>query len=134
MPKTIRTYWNPLEQPHNGAWQAIAGLEGVAEQLTLSRDAETGEYKRLSRFKPGKDTTTFGGKRHLYPEEVFIVSSRLYDAALEMWLERLNSSGLRTPFARASSMRGTNQPRLQHSLRLVPENIGSNTHSKSLRF
>lgn len=87
MPKTTKTYWNPLDQAHNGAWQAIAGLEGVAEELTLSHDPETGEYTRLTRFQPGADTSRFGGKSHAYPEEVFIVSGRLYDAAFDMWLE-----------------------------------------------
>ena len=28
-----------------------------------------------------------GGKTHPYPEEVFIVSGRLYDEAFDLWLE-----------------------------------------------
>jgi hypothetical protein len=59
----------------------------MAEELTLSIDPSTGEYTRLTRFHPGADTTAFGGKSHLYPEEVFIVSGRLYDQAFDKWLE-----------------------------------------------
>ncbi len=68
-------------------WQWIEGLEGKVEELTLSRDDVRGEYTRLTRFHPGADIAAFGGKSHDYPEEVFIVSGRLYDKAFEMWLE-----------------------------------------------
>lgn len=87
MPKTTIRYWNPLQSGNHAAWQPIAGMESMAEELTLSIDAETGDYTRLTRFHPGADTTPFGGKSHAYPEEVFIVSGRLYDAAFQMWLE-----------------------------------------------
>lgn len=87
MPKSTATYWNPLNPADRGRWQPIAGLEGLAEELTLSIDEETGEYTRLTRFFPGADTIHFGGKSHTYPEEVFIVSGRLYDAAFDLWLE-----------------------------------------------
>jgi hypothetical protein len=59
----------------------------MVEELTLSIDVETGEYTRLARFYPGADTTNFGAKSHNYPEEIFIVSGRLYDLAFNMWLE-----------------------------------------------
>jgi hypothetical protein len=59
----------------------------MAEQLTLSHDPDTGEYTRLTRFLPGADTTSSGGNTHPYPEEVFIVSGRLYDQAFDLWLE-----------------------------------------------
>lgn len=59
----------------------------MADELTLSIDEKTGEYTRLTRFQPGTDTTPFGCKSHEYPEEVFIVSGRLYDHAFDMWLE-----------------------------------------------
>jgi hypothetical protein len=59
----------------------------MAEELTLSMDPVTGEYTRLTRFHPGADTTPFGSKIHTYPEEVFIVSGRLYDKAFDLWLE-----------------------------------------------
>ncbi len=87
MPKTTVTYWNPLDSDSSHHWKAIDGLHGRAEELTLSIDAETGEYTRLTLFHPGADTTPFGGKSHAYPEEVFIVNGRLYDAAFQMWLE-----------------------------------------------
>ena len=87
MPKTTATYWNPLRPENREHWKPVEGLEGTAEELTLSIDHGTGEYTRLTRFLPGADTTPFGGKSHLYPEEVFIVSGRLYDRAFNMWLE-----------------------------------------------
>lgn len=87
MTKSTTTYWNPLSSENHGRWAPISGLEGMAEELTLSIDPQTGEYTRLTRFLPGADTSRFGGKRHLYPEEVFIVSGRLYHQAFGLWLE-----------------------------------------------
>ena len=87
MPKTTITYWNPLNPENSAQWEPPDGLQGMAEELTLSIDVETGEYTRLTRFHPGTDTTPFGGKSHPYPEEIFIVSGRLYDQAFNMWLE-----------------------------------------------
>jgi hypothetical protein len=57
MPKTTSTYWNPLRSENRNQWQPVNGLEGMAEELTLSVDEETGEYTRLTRFYPGADTT-----------------------------------------------------------------------------
>ncbi len=87
MTKTTINYWNPLHAKNANQWQAINGLEGVAEQLTLSIDNETGEYTRLTRFYSGADTASVGAKSHDYPEEIFIVSGRLYDQAFDQWLE-----------------------------------------------
>ena len=87
MPKSTATYWNPLHQENHHAWTPIRGMEGIAEELTLSIDPSTGEYTRLTRFLAGADTTALGGKSHPYPEEVFIVSGRLYDKAFDAWLE-----------------------------------------------
>ena len=87
MPKSTTTYWNPLALENAARWTAVKGLEGMAEELTLSTDEVTGEYTRLTRFLPGADTTAFGAKSHEYPEEVFIVSGRLYDGAFNLWLE-----------------------------------------------
>ena len=87
MAKTTKTYWNPFNSENQNQWQPVAGLEDIAEEITLSIDPETGEYTRLTRFKPGADTTPFGGKTHPYPEEIFMVSGRLYDQAFDQWLE-----------------------------------------------
>ncbi len=87
MAKTTATYWNTLASESRSRWKPVQGLEGSAEELTLSIDENTGEYTRLTRFLPGTDTTPFGGKSHEYPEEVFIVSGRLHDAAFGIWLE-----------------------------------------------
>ena len=87
MSKSTRTYWNPLHATSRHAWTSVKGLDGVAEEVTLSIDEATGEYTRLTRFLPGADTSAFGGKSHDYPEEVFVVSGRLYDAAFDLWLE-----------------------------------------------
>jgi hypothetical protein len=86
MPKSTVTYWNPLLPGHDARWQPVPGMEGMADELTLSIDPDTGEYTRLTRFRPGADTTPFGAKSHEYPEEIFIVSGRLYDAAFGLWL------------------------------------------------
>lgn len=87
MTKSVATYWNPLSPESRGRWTPVAGLGGMAEEVTLSVDPVTGEYTRLTRFLPGADTTPFGAKVHAYPEEVFIVSGRLYDEAFGRWLE-----------------------------------------------
>ncbi len=87
MTKSTKTYWNPLLDANAKQWQAIEGLEEMAEELTLSIDPETGGYTRLTRFHADADTRAFGGKSHDYPEEVFIVSGRLYDYAFDVWLE-----------------------------------------------
>ncbi len=86
MAKSTTTYWNAFAAENRGRWTPVAGLEEV-EELTLSSDPATGEYTRLSRFLPGTNTTAWGGKVHAYPEEVFIVSERLYDQAFDLWLE-----------------------------------------------
>jgi hypothetical protein len=87
MTKSTMTYWNALQPENCQQWQPIAGLEGVVEEITLSLDPTSGEYTRLTRFHPGADTSDIGGKSHAYPEEVFIVSGRLYDQAFDLWLE-----------------------------------------------
>jgi ChrR Cupin-like domain len=87
MAKSTTTYWNPLSPEQHDRWAPIEGLVGIAEELTLSIDPASGEYTRLTRFLPGADTTAFGGKSHAYPEEIFIVSGRLYDQAFDLWLE-----------------------------------------------
>lgn len=87
MAKSTVTYWNPLTPEEQKRWAPVKGMEGMAEELTLSIDLVTGEYTRLTRFLPGADTSLFGGKTHPYPEEVFIVGGRLYDQAFGQWLE-----------------------------------------------
>jgi hypothetical protein len=87
MGKTTIQYWNPLSLENAGQWRSLPGFEGLAEELTLSIDPETGEYTRLTRFHPGADTSAVGPKSHDYPEEIFVVSGRLYDAAFDLWLE-----------------------------------------------
>lgn len=86
MTKSTTTYWNPLAPDQRSCWTAVKGLEGIAEEVTLSIDPATGEYTRMTRFLPGADTSAFGAKTHAYPEEVFIVSGRLYDHAFGRWL------------------------------------------------
>ena len=87
MPKSTTTYWNTFAPQARKRWTPVQGLEGMAEELTLSMDPQSGEYTRLTRFLPGADTTPFGGKTHPYPEEVFVVSGRLFDQAFGIWLE-----------------------------------------------
>lgn len=87
MTKSTTTYWNTLSQESKERWTPVKGLDGIANELTLSIDPISGEYTRLTHFLPGADTSPFGGKIHSYPEEVFIVSGRLYDQAFGQWLE-----------------------------------------------
>jgi quercetin dioxygenase-like cupin family protein len=87
MAKTTKTYWNPLQIENKNLWSPIEGLEEHAEELTLAIDNETGDYTRLTRFKPGADTSEFGAKSHNYPEEIMIMEGRIYDAAFDRWLE-----------------------------------------------
>jgi len=87
MSKSTTTYWNVLEAKSSGKWEPIEGTDGMLEQLTLAIDEVTGDYTRLTRFKTGADTKKFGGKSHDYPEEIYIISGRLYDEAFDMWLE-----------------------------------------------
>ncbi|HEC09467.1 MAG TPA: hypothetical protein ENI86_07860 [Acidimicrobiales bacterium] len=79
-------YWNPLAPESADRWHPVSGLEGRAEELTLHEDPALGTYTRLTRFLPGADTTEFGGKSHTYPEQVMILSGRLYDEAVGRWL------------------------------------------------
>jgi len=85
--KSTRTYWNPLAAQNAGDWEPIEDSDGNLSQLTLAEDTETGDYTRLTRFKSGYSTETFGAKSHNYPEEIFVVSGRLYDKAFDLWLE-----------------------------------------------
>lgn len=87
MPKTTETYWNPLLSANTHRWKPVDGMEGVAEEVTLAVDEESGDYTRLTRFKAGADTSPFGSKSHNYPEEILIIEGRLYDAAFNRWLE-----------------------------------------------
>jgi hypothetical protein len=87
MAKTTTKYWNALGPDSKQMWKPIRGLEDIAEELTLSIDEDTGEYTRLTRFNPGADSSVFGSKSHDYPEEVFILTGRLYDEAFKMWLD-----------------------------------------------
>ena len=87
MSKNSTTYWNVLHAENAGKWEPIEGTDGMLEQLTLAMDDVTGDYTRLTRFQTGADTKKFGAKSHDYPEEIYIISGRLYDEAFGMWLE-----------------------------------------------
>ncbi|MFT7680675.1 MAG: hypothetical protein ACI935_000106 [Moritella dasanensis] len=87
MSKSTIQYWNTLASTSKNQWNVIADTNGDLEQLTLSMDPVSGDYTRLTRFKAGADTSMFGGKSHAYPEEIYIISGRLFDAAFDVWLE-----------------------------------------------
>ena len=44
MPKSIATYWNPLNEDSKNSWNPAKGPENMAEELTLSIDEGTGIY------------------------------------------------------------------------------------------
>ena len=73
MTNSTVTYWNALSPENQERWLPVQGLEGRVGELTLGINPITGEYTRLTRFFPNADTSSFGGKSHGYPEEVFIV-------------------------------------------------------------
>lgn len=81
-------YWNALSESSHHRWHSLDGTDGMIEQVTLTKDDKTGDYTRLTRFKAGADTTAFGCHHHSYPEEIFIVSGRLYDQCNDVWLEQ----------------------------------------------
>ncbi len=87
MSKTTATYWNVLSSEHEGEWEIVEGSGKMLEQRTLAIDEATGDYTRITRFKKGADTAASGRTSHDYPEEVYIISGRLYDAAFDIWLE-----------------------------------------------
>ena len=87
MSKSTVQYWNVLASSSKNEWQLVADTNGQLEQLTLAIDEGTGDYTRLTRFRAGADTTMLGGKSHDYPEEIYIVSGRLFDVAFDLWLE-----------------------------------------------
>jgi len=43
MAKSTTPYWNPLNAQSQGRWTPIEGLDGMADELTLSVDPVTGE-------------------------------------------------------------------------------------------
>ena len=85
--KSTKTYWNPLSEENSGEWEYIDGSEKNLSQLTIAKDSISGDYTRLTKFKSGYSTKAFGAKSHVYPEEIFVVSGRLYDEAFDIWLE-----------------------------------------------
>jgi hypothetical protein len=72
MPKSFSTYWNVLSPQHQGRWSPVRGLEGMAEELTLAEDRETGHYTGLTRFFARADTTmAWAGKSQLSGGSVY---------------------------------------------------------------
>ncbi|CAI8769903.1 DUF6597 domain-containing transcriptional factor [Methylococcus capsulatus] len=81
---------HPIQATHrHRTYTTLSGVSGFqTHRFDLeSRGAMSGVTVRLTRFFPGADTAALGGKSHDYPEEIFIVSGRLYDQAFELWLE-----------------------------------------------
>lgn len=87
MPKSTINYWNPLLAINHKKWEVIEGTNELIEQLTLSQDQKTGDYTRLTRFKPGANTHSFGPQCHTYPEEILIIKGKIFDKAFNQWLE-----------------------------------------------
>ncbi len=85
--KTTATYWNPLAPLNLEKWEEVEGSHGNLRQLTLALDAGSGDYTRLTWFRDGYYSGAFGSKAHPYPEEILVISGRLYDEAFDMWLE-----------------------------------------------
>ena len=87
MSKSTIQYWNVLADENQNRWEVLEGSDGKVKQLTLAIDSETGDYTRLTEFAPSTDTSEAGSKFHDYPEEIYVISGRIYDAAFDLWLE-----------------------------------------------
>lgn len=87
MSKTTRTYWNVLDKENTNKWKIVDDTNGKVRQLTVAIDEKTGDYTQLTRFEQGIDTKDFGSKFHDYPEEIYVISGRIYDESFDMWLE-----------------------------------------------
>ena len=85
--KSTQAYWNPLAIENFSKWLEIEGSNGNLWQITIAEDKNSGDYTRLTKFKNGYSSQYFGAQSHTYPEEIFVVSGRLYDEAWEIWLE-----------------------------------------------
>lgn len=85
--KSSIKYMNPLKSFDSTKWEEIEGSDGNLWQLTLAEDKLTGDYTRLTKFLAGYSTEKFGAKSHDYPEEIFIVTGKIYDKAFDQWLE-----------------------------------------------
>ena len=85
--KSTKTYWNPLSIDNFSKWSEIEGSNGNLWQITIAEDENSGDYTRLTKFKNGYSSRDFGAQSHTYPEEIFVVSGRLYDEAWGIWLE-----------------------------------------------
>lgn len=85
--KNAVKYFNTLTELNSDKWEVIDGTDENLMQLSPAEDPDTGDYTRLTFFRAGYNTRAFGAKSHDYPEEVFIVSGRLYDEAFDLWLE-----------------------------------------------
>ena len=87
MAKSTTIYWDALFPENQEKWGSIRGLEGIAEELTLSIDDNTGEYNEAH---PISSWGRYNSLRRKIPSlsgEVFIVSGRLYDYSFNQWLE-----------------------------------------------
>ena len=47
MSRSTTSHWNVLGADADKRWMPVEGLEGIAEELTLSIDRESGEYTKL---------------------------------------------------------------------------------------
>ncbi|WP_340689620.1 hypothetical protein [Candidatus Ruthia endofausta] len=74
-----------LQASENG--KKLTASNGNVLELTVSEDSFSGDYTRLTKSKDGYCINCFGTKSHDYPEDIFIISGRVYDKAFEQWLE-----------------------------------------------
>lgn len=88
MAKSTSTYLQIPYDKGDPRWQEVEGSRGTLDQWTLAEDPTTGDVTRLTLFLAGSNTEAYGPKAHDYPEEIFILEGRLYDAAFHQWLEK----------------------------------------------
>ena len=87
MSKSTIQYWNVLSEENKDCWEVLEGTDNKIKQLTLAMDEKTGDYTRLTEFAADTDTSDTGSKFHDYPEEIYVISGSIYDAAFDLWLE-----------------------------------------------
>jgi hypothetical protein len=81
------TVLEPVDPGEPRAVDAGQWTRGDGRRAYTQHGSGDGRIHTIDEVRPGADTTPFGGKSHGYPEEVFIVSGRLYDQAFDLWLE-----------------------------------------------
>ncbi|MCJ8311482.1 MAG: hypothetical protein MJK11_00755 [Pseudomonadales bacterium] len=86
MSKSTATYCNVLAEVNSSKWEQIEGSSGLLEQLTLAIILQQGITLASLVLKPAPILQIWCQVSR-YPEQIYIISGRLYDVAFQQWLE-----------------------------------------------